>query len=120
MNIQFCFQLFIDKTERRISQGGSSEGGGDNECDFFDHDSHKNEVTANDLTTHKLSRIKNGALSKTEDEDGAAPSVEAALSMSPSQAQESLGVRKPTIGQRKPAKKAGVSTLARSQYKYCM
>ena len=101
-------QLFVDKTERRISQGGSSEGG-DNECDFFDHDSHRNEASANDATTHKLSSIKNGALSKPE--DGAAPSVEAALSMSPTQAQESIGVRKPTIGQRKPAKKAGVSIL---------
>ena len=102
-------QLFVDKSERRISQGGSSEGGGDNECDFFDHDIHRNEVSANDATTHKLSSIKNGALSKPE--DGAAPSVEAALSMSPTQAQESIGVRKPTIGQRKPAKKSGVSIL---------
>lgn len=101
-------KLFVDKSERRISQGGSSEGGGDNECDFFDHDSHRNEGSANDATAHKLSSINNGALSKTVDEDGAAPSVEAALSMSPAQAQESLGVRKPTIGQRKPAKKSGL------------
>ena len=43
----------------------------------------------------------------------AAPNVEAALSMSPTQAAQQLETRKPTIGQRKPmgAKKSGVRTL---------
>ena len=55
------------------------------------------------------SAADNGTLNKAELEDGAEPNVEAALSMSPTQAQEKLGTRKPTIGQRKPAKKGGVS-----------
>ena len=53
----------------------------------------------------------NGKISKVVTDDGSAPSVEAALVMSPTQAQEKLGTRKPTIGQRKPAKKGGVSIL---------
>ena len=53
--------------------------------------------------------ISNGKNKVVENDDGSAPSVEAALAMSPTQAQEKLGSRKPTIGQRKPAKKGGVS-----------
>ena len=102
--------MHIDKLERRISQN-SSEGGGDNETDFFDHDSHK--LVTNEVALQR-NNINNGALSKPDAEDGAEPSVEAALSISPSQAQETLGTRKPTIGQRKTAKKGGVSTYFKS------
>ena len=98
--------MFIDKLERRISQN-SSEGGGDNEDDFFDHDSHK-VATIEEVSAQK-NNIDNGTACKPELDDGVAPSVEAALTMSPTQAQESLGTRKPTIGQRKPAKKEKVS-----------
>merc|ERR1711936_277324 len=52
--------------------------------------------------------IDNGTACKPEPDNGVAPSVEAALTMSPTQAQESLGTRKPTIGQRKAAKKGGL------------
>ena len=97
--------MHIDKLERRISQN-SSEGGGDNEGDFFDHDSHK--LVTNEIPIQR-NNINNGALSKPDAEDGAEPSVEAALSMSPTLAQETLATRKPTIGQRKTAKKGGVS-----------
>ena len=100
--------MFIDKLERRISQN-SSEGGGDNEDDFFDHDSHK-VATIEEVSAQK-NNIDNGTTCKPEQDDGVAPSVEAALTMSPTQAQESLGTRKPTIGQRKPAKKGGVCIL---------
>ena len=100
--------MFIDKLERRISQN-SSEGGGDNEDDFFDHDSHK-VATIEEVSAQK-NNIDNGTACKPEPDNGVAPSVEAALTMSPTQAQESLGTRKPTIGQRKPAKKGGVCIL---------
>ena len=98
--------------ERRISQNSSE--GGDNEGDFFDHDSHK--VVGNE-TPIQRNYINNGALSKVEADDGAEPSVEAALSISPSQAQETLATRKPTIGQRKTAKKGGVSANCKSVIK---
>ena len=98
--------MYIDKLERRVSQN-SSDGGGDNEADFFDHDIHK-VTTMNEVPVQK-NNLANGALSKLEVDDGEEPSVEAALTMSPTQAQEKLGTRKPTIGQRKPAKKGGVS-----------
>lgn len=98
-------KLFIDKLERRISQN-SSEGGGDNADDFFDHDSHK-VATIEEVSAQK-NNIDNGTACKPEQDGGVAPSVEAALTMSPTQAQESLGTRKPTIGQRKPAKKGGL------------
>ena len=92
--------------ERRVSQN-SSDGGGDNEADFFDQDIHKPATI--DETPMQRNNMDNGKISKVEPDDGSAPSVEAALAMSPTQAQEKLGTRKPTIGQRKPAKKGGVS-----------
>lgn len=95
-------KLFIDKIERRTSQNSSE--GGDNDADFFDHDIHKSTLSD---TPIQISLVDNGTLNKAEPEDGAEPNVEAALSMSPTQAQEKLGTRKPTIGQRKPAKKGG-------------
>jgi len=98
-------KLFIDKIERRISQN-SSDGGGDNEADFFDQDIHK-PATIDEAPMQK-NNINNGKNNKVENDDGSAPSVEAALVMSPTQAQEKLGTRKPTIGQRKPAKKGGL------------
>ena len=47
-------------------------------------------------------------------DNGEGPSVEAALSTSPTEAIKTAEPRKPTIGARKPtgAKKGGVSTLA--------
>ena len=107
--------MYIDKVERRISQN-SSDGGGDNEADFFDHDVHK-VTTINEVPVQK-NNVANGTLSKPELGDGDEPSVEAALTMSPTQAQEKLGTRKPTIGQRKPAKKGGVSRIAQQIRKY--
>ena len=92
--------------ERRVSQN-SSDGGGDNEADFFDQDIHKPATI--DETPMQRNNMDNGKISKVEPDDGSAPSVEAALAMSPTQAQEKLGTRKPTIGQRKPARKGGVS-----------
>ena len=102
------FQVFIDKLERRVSQN-SSDGGGDNDPDFFDQDIHK-PATIDEVPMQKY-ETSNGKISKVVTDDGSAPSVEAALVMSPTQAQEKLGTRKPTIGQRKPAKKGGVSIL---------
>ena len=102
------FQVFIDKLERRVSQN-SSDGGGDNDPDFFDQDIHK-PATIDEVPMQKY-ETSNGKISKAVTDDGSAPSVEAALVMSPTQAQEKLGTRKPTIGQRKPAKKGGVSSL---------
>ena len=60
-------------------------------------------------TTIQRNAVDNGTQNITDPGDGAEPNVQAALSMSPTQAQEKLGTRKPTIGQRKPAKKGGVS-----------
>merc|ERR1712154_408813 len=98
-------KVFIDKLERRVSQN-SSDGGGDNDPDFFDQDIHK-PATIDEVPMQKY-ETSNGKISKVVTDDGSAPSVEAALIMSPTQAQESLGTRKPTIGQRKPAKKGGL------------
>ena len=110
------FQVFIDKLERRVSQN-SSDGGGDNDPDFFDQDIHK-PATIDEAPMQKY-ETSNGKISKAITDDGSAPSVEAALVMSPTQAQEKLGTRKPTIGQRKPAKKGGVSTLGSYDKNIC-
>jgi len=98
-------KVFIDKLERRVSQN-SSDGGGDNDPDFFDQDIHK-PATIDEAPMQKY-ETSNGKISKAVTDDGSAPNVEAALVMSPTQAQEKLGTRKPTIGQRKPAKKGGL------------
>ena len=87
----------------------SSDGGGDNEADFFDQDIHKPATI--DKTPMQRNNIDNGKFKKAEPDDSSAPNVEAALAMSPTQAQEKLGARKSTIGQRKPAKKGGVCIL---------
>ena len=67
-------------------------------------------------------------MKKIAEDNGDAPNVEAALTMSPSQAQESLATRRPTIGQRKPVEKKGVSSIqtngsvlviTASHYFYC-
>ena len=110
------FQVFIDKLERRVSQN-SSDGGGDNDPDFFDQDIHK-PATIDEAPMQKY-ETSNGKISKAVTDDGSAPNVEAALVMSPTQAQEKLGTRKPTIGQRKPAKKGGVSTLGSYDKEIC-
>ena len=64
-----------------------------------------------DETPMQKNNINNGKVNTDKIDDGSAPSVEAALAMSPTQAQEKLSTRKPTIGQRKPAKKGGVSII---------
>ncbi|KAK7066176.1 ADP-ribosylation factor GTPase-activating protein 2 [Halocaridina rubra] len=93
----------------------SSEKEEKKEVDFFEEHVNSAAPASPDpmLTQPQLINAKNASLSNgTEEDSQQAPNVDAALNMSPSEAQKLANQpRKSTIGQRKPAAKLGAKKL---------
>lgn len=99
-------QLFIDAPNMEPESSGTGKDVG--AVDFFDDEAHKPSEAIPISKSASSSSLKNRgqeAPAAVDDDDDGVPNVEAALSTSPTQAQQSLAARKPTIGQRKPAAK---------------
>lgn len=106
-------KLFIETPQN--SQSGDSVEAEDNDDDFFDKHTDEEASAAAATPVCNSSAVSCGVTSSEKSsvngssDDSAAPSVEAALSTSPTAAAQMQATRKPTIGQRKPqAKKGGL------------